>query len=139
MWRNFFSKAFFFNGILILLIVSGCNSPKKLLCRQWRLVDAEFDETSVNLTKEQKPLMIKQLRDSCLFTFYKDHSYTSKLPQQTETGRWNFSRKCDTLYTQNDHTGAFSKINVLSKIALDLDVQSKDGVKMKFVLAPVQK
>lgn len=83
--------------------------------------------------------MVQQLRDSCLFIFYKDHTYFSKLPQQTETGVWNFSKNRDTLYTQNNHTGAAAKINVLSEIALDIDAYVRDGTHMKFVLVPVQK
>ena len=125
--------------LLFVMFVSSCNSSEKLLCRTWRLVDIEFDESSVNISKEQKPDMIKLLKDSCLFTFNKDHSYISKLPQKFENGTWRFSKKCDTLFTQNDHTGSSSKINVLSAIALDMDIHSKDGVNMKFVLAPVQK
>ena len=124
---------------LFAMFVSSCNSSEKLLCRSWRLVDAEFDEASVNVSKEQKPLMIKQLKDSCLFTFNKDHSYITKLPQRIEKGTWSFNKKCDTLFTQNDHTGSSSKINVLSTVALDMDIHSKDGVNLKFVLAPVQK
>lgn len=125
--------------ICCLLSVSSCNTQEKLLCRTWKLVDVEFDEATVNITKEQKPKMIQQLRDSCLFVFSKDHSYSLKLPQQIETGVWNFSKQRDTLYTQNDHTGSAAKINVLSKIALDVDAYARDGTHMKFVLAPVQK
>ena len=124
------------SSIVFFLFLSSCNTPEKLLCRTWRLVDAEFDESSFNLTAEQKPKMIQQLRDSCVFTFNKKHTYQLKLPQNNETGVWNFSAHHDTLFTQNDHTGAYSKINVLSKIAFDIDIHARDGSNMKFILTP---
>jgi hypothetical protein len=125
--------------VLMVLFAAGCHTQEKLLCRTWKLVDAEFDEATVNLTKKEKPLMIQQLRDSCLFVFNKDHTYMLKLPQRIEKGVWNFSKHGETLYTQNDHTGTMSKINVLSEIALDVDAYSRDGTHTKFVLAPVKK
>ena len=124
--------------VCCLLFAVSCKTHEKLLCRTWKLVDADFDEASANLTKIEKPLMIQQLRDSCLFIFNKDHTYSMKLPQRIETGKWSFSKNYDTLYSQNDHTGAASKINVLSKIALDVDVYGRDGTRMKFSLAPVE-
>ena len=124
---------------LFFVFCSSCNTPEKLLCRTWRLVDAEFDEYAFNLTAEQKPTMIKQLRDSCVFTFNKNHTYQLKLTQNTETGTWNFNAHHDTLYTQNEHTGAACKINVLSKIAFDADIFARDGSRMKFILAPEKK
>jgi hypothetical protein len=126
-------------ALLFLVLFGGCNTPEKLLCRSWRLVDVEFDESTVNLSKEEKPLLIQQLRDSCLFTFNKNHTYSLKLPQRMEYGSWSFNKDHDTLYAQNDHTGTASKINVLSKIALDVDAYSRDGTHAKYVLAPVNK
>ncbi|HLP21878.1 MAG TPA: hypothetical protein VK174_16305 [Chitinophagales bacterium] len=125
-------------AIALVVFVASCNTPEKLLCRSWRLVDVEFNEHDVNLSTADKPEMVKQLRDSCLFVFNKDHTYSMKLPQRTETGVWNFSSKKDTIYSQTEHSGTASKINVLSKIALDVESYSKDGVKMRFVLAPVE-
>lgn len=124
--------------IIALFSLAACNTPEKLLCRSWRLSDVDFDAATVNLTAEEKPLMVQQLRDSCLFTFNKDNSYLLKLPQNTETGEWRFSSKHDTLFTANEHTGAVSKINVLNKMTLDIDVYSRDGMHMKFILAPLK-
>lgn len=102
------------------------------------MADVDFDAATVNITAEEKPLMVQQLRDSCLFTFNKDHTYMLKLPQNMETGEWRFSKKHDTLFTANEHTGAISKINLLTKEALDIDVHSRDGLHMKFLLSPVK-
>ena len=68
-------------AFLLMLSITSCNSSEKLLCRNWRLVDVQLDEATINLTKEQKPKMLQQLRDSCRFTFNKDHTYNIKLPQ----------------------------------------------------------
>ena len=125
-------------AFLLMLLIGSCNSSEKLLCHSWRLVDVQLDEATVNLTKEQKPKMLQQLRDSCRFTFNKDHTYNIKLPQKNEVGVWSFSKNHDTIYSQNDHTGSFSKINVLSETTLDIDVRSRDGSHYKFILTPVQ-
>ncbi len=125
-------------GIFFFMFLSGCNTPEKLLCRNWRLVDVEFNENEYQLTLEQKPQMIQQLRDSCLFVFNKNHTYSFKLPQRIETGVWELSRKKDTIYTRMEHGGSASKINVLSKIALDVDSYTGNAGKIHYVLAPVE-
>lgn len=125
-------------GIFFFMFLSGCNTPEKLLCRNWRLVDVEFNENEYQLTLEQKPQMIQQLRDSCLFVFNKNHTYSFKLPQRIETGIWELSRKKDTIYTRMEHGGSASKINVLSKIALDVDSYTGNAGKIHYVLAPVE-
>lgn len=126
-------------AVLLLLLIAGCNTPKKILCRTWKLTDVEFDEKAVDLTAEQKPLLIQQLKDSCLFVFNKDHTYRLKLPQNNEAGTWSFSKKKDTIFTQNNHVGAINKINVLSKTLLDVNTYSKDGVNSRFILAPSER
>lgn len=125
-------------GTFLLVLLTGCNTPEKLLCRNWRLVDVEFNENEYQLTAEQKPQMIQQLRDSCLFVFNKNHTYSFKLPQRIETGVWEFSRKKDTIYTRMEHGGSTSKINVLSKIALDVDSYTGNAGKIHYVLAPLE-
>lgn len=125
-------------GIFFFMFLSGCNTPEKLLCRNWRLVDVEFNENEYQLTLEQKPQMIQQLRDSCLFVFNKNHTYSFKLLQRIETGVWEFSRKKDTIYTRMEHGGSAAKVNVLSKIALDVDSYTGNASKVHYMLAPVE-
>ena len=122
---------------LVTLVLQACNTPEKLLVRQWKLIDVEFNEKEYNITLADKPEMVKQLRDSCLFVFYKDHTYSFKLPQRTEVGTWEFSRSKDTIFTKTEHGGAASKVNVLSKIALDVDSYAGNASKIHYVLAPV--
>lgn len=123
--------------VLITLVFQACNTPEKLLVRQWKLVDVEFNEKEYNITLAEKPEMVKQLRDSCLFVFYKDHTYSFKLPQRTEVGTWEFSRGKDTIFTKTEHGGAASKVNVLSKIALDVNSHAGNASMIHYVLAPV--
>ncbi len=127
----------FLLAAVLILLVASCNTTEKLLCRTWRVVDVDFDEASVDVSKLDKPQLVQQFKDSCVFSLSKEHTYSIKLPQRTETGVWSLSKSKDTIFSQNEHAGTVSKINVLSDIALDIDAYSSDGVRMKFVFAPV--
>ena len=121
------------------LCLASCNTPEKMLCRTWRVIDVDFDAQAMNVSLQDKPLIVRNLKDSTMIVFRTNHTYTATFPQKHEQGLWNFNAHKDSLYTRNSDAGAACKINVLSKIALDLDINGSDGSKFKFVMAPVQK
>lgn len=124
-------------GILagcLLVAMAACNTPEKMLCRKWTLTDVDFNEKELGYTAEQKPEMVKQMRDSCLFNFKKDHTYSARLIAGTDTGRWRFSKNGDTLYTQTGLVSSFSKINTLNKNTLDIMAYPGNSSPIKLVL-----
>jgi hypothetical protein len=126
-------------AVLVLVVaLSGCNSSEKLLCHSWKLADIEFDESAFNLTKDQKPAMVKQLRDSCLFNLKKDHTYWARLTETTDTGTWQFNAAKDTLYTKVNGRTTASKVNTLTATNLNLFATDQSGTVIKFYLVPVK-
>lgn len=124
-------------AVFVALFLGACNTPEKLLCRTWKPSDIDFDETKLYYDRGMKNDIIAQLKDTMLFTFNKDHTYSLRLPDRTEQGTWRFSARHDTLFTNYEHGGSSSKINSLTKEFLNAESVDANGISMKFILVPV--
>lgn len=123
--------------VVITAGIASCNTPEKFLCRTWQPTFVDFDETKLYYDPAMKTEIVAQLKDTLLFVFNKDHTYSVRMPDRTERGTWRFSPKCDTIYTNYENSGAFSKVNSLTKEFLNVETFDKNGMEMKFILKPV--
>lgn len=128
---------FFLLLIIVFSLLPSCNAPEKLLCRTWQPTFVDFDETQLSYDPSMKADIVTQLKDTLRFTFNKDHTYSVRMSGRTERGTWRFSAKHDTLYTNNENSGAYSKVNSLTKEFLNVETFDKNGMEMKFILKPV--
>jgi hypothetical protein len=126
-------RGLLFGSLLILL--AGCNPTEKLLIRTWKLQDVDFNVADFNLTPAEKPLMVQQMRDSCLFDFKKDHTYSARLTGITDTGTWKLNKAGDSIYTKVGLRLTAAKIKVLNENRFEVDVPSGNNA-IKFVLVP---
>jgi hypothetical protein len=131
------SKTFLLLGIAAVFGIASCNTPEKLLCRTWQPTFVDFDETKLYYDPGMKADIVAQLKDTLLFVFNKDHTYSVRMPDRMERGTWRFSPKYDTIYTNYENSGAFSKVNSLTKEFLNVETYDKNGMEMKFILKPV--
>lgn len=122
---------------VMMFCIASCNTPEKLLCRSWRPSYVDFDETKLYYDPAMKADIVAQLKDTLLFVFNKDHTYSVRMPDRLERGTWRFSAKHDTIYTNNENSGAYSKVNSLTKEFLNVETHDKNGMEMKFILKPV--
>lgn len=122
---------------VVLLCMASCNTPEKLLCRSWRPTYVDFDEAKLYYDPAIKADIVAQLKDTLLFVFNKDHTYSVRMPDRVERGTWRFSAKHDTIFTNNENSGAYSKVNSLTKEFLNVETHDKNGMEMKFILKPV--
>lgn len=122
---------------LLLLAVSACNTPEKLLCSHpWKVVDADFDVKQI-ADPTQKPIIIQQMKDSMQFTFVKkDHIYSVRMSQHTESGKWKYDKATNSIITQTEHSGARSNIKSLTKDFLSVEVHDKNGMEMTLLCQP---
>lgn len=124
--------------VLLLWGVAACNTPEQLLCRQpWKVVDADFDVKQI-ADPYQKPVIIQQMKDSMQFTFIKkDHVYSVKMSQHTETGKWKYDKATNSIITQTEHSGARSTIKSLTRDFLNVEVNDQNGMHMTLLCQPV--
>ena len=119
------------------MLLWSCNTPEKLLCKSWQPTFVDFNEAQLYYDQGMKADIIAQLKDTLLFTFNKDHTYSVRMPDRIERGTWRFSANHDTLFTNNENSGAYSKVNSLTKEFLNVETFDKNGLEMKFILKPV--
>lgn len=115
----------------------SCNTPKKMLCRTWDVVQMDFDASRLSLAAGMKERLIKQYEDSARFAFTKEGIYTVIVPEMRDTGTWELSKKGDSLYAKAPLYGMVAKIKALTKDSLNLDSKTTEGISINFVCKPV--
>ncbi|MFN8288158.1 MAG: hypothetical protein U0V74_15495 [Chitinophagales bacterium] len=111
-----------------LLVLYSCNTPAKLLCRNWQVNDVKFTPTGVLNQAEREQLHYKLTREF-RFQFRKDSTYVTIQNYDSLPGKWWLSAdkkqivtvtNTDTttaqIITLNHKVFAFRPLNTLNTI-----------------------
>lgn len=85
--------------ITLLVFISGCSNPTKLLCSEWKVYDVKFNVRSTNLTTTEQRKILYQLINEFQFQFMRDSVYRVIKGYDTTLGTWNLNAKLKQLNT----------------------------------------
>ncbi len=125
----------FFCGVFILLL-SGCSTPEKLICRTWKVDKVDFNAPKSEFEAKIQQ-SIKQMVPDLRFTFKHDSTYVGGKEGTPTTGRWWFINKKKAIVMTSEEQQTNGKIITLNKTSLVIDNTGPQGNEIKFVLSPV--
>jgi len=124
----------FFIGVLVAL--SGCTSPEKLLCRSWKVDNVDFSPPKSDFeARIQKS--VKDMIPSLSFTFKRDSTYTGGNKAEPTTGKWWFTDNKKSLVLTNAQEQTNSKIITLTQKKLIMNNTGPQGNAIKFTMSPL--
>ncbi|MFN8299930.1 MAG: hypothetical protein U0T75_12555 [Chitinophagales bacterium] len=113
-------------ALLLLLGLSACSSPEKLVCSHWQASEVKFTARSQYNLPEQNQMRYTITRDT-RFQFKRDSVYELVTNDTQRQGTWWLSVDKKKLYTVLDGDTSTSIITTLTKKVFAFDPQNDAG------------
>lgn len=122
----------------ILVGISSCSSPQKLLCNTWKVKGVQFDSAS-GYNKQLQEAFTREIV-KVKFVFNADSTYYVKTNTDSVAGTWLFNKADMTFTTNTAKTGsALAKIVKLSKTSLIYSTRDSGSGEITFNCIPLTK
>jgi hypothetical protein len=119
-------KYFFFASVIIILL-AGCTSPDKLICRTWKVDELNFPPAKNDFDAKIQQSVKEQLH-SIRFTFNADSTYQGGGKEGLNSGRWWFTDNKKAIIMLTGKINNHATILTLSKSKMVL-CNTEQGIK----------